>query len=251
MYKRRTPGSKRDPAKQWALPDRVFFAAGACHILAYAFLESYPDCGFQPVWIRPIPGHTGNHIVLVRGDVVFDYHGYSDWKAYWTHTKRRATQFWGGWDADTVAVHREALVSNLEARRYSGLVMKEPKDYLFDPRPRARAYLLRFVAAGYGGAKAPALRFPTLALKRALPLGCLPPAPRARPCAHQTHQFREHAIRRRHDVLLVLLQPDPERHVEERERQFSKEPRRQIVARVGLVPGGECLRDRILEVGLA
>ena len=27
MYKRRTPGSKRDPVKQWALPDRVFFAA--------------------------------------------------------------------------------------------------------------------------------------------------------------------------------------------------------------------------------
>jgi hypothetical protein len=27
MYKRRTPGAKRDPARQWALPDRVFFAA--------------------------------------------------------------------------------------------------------------------------------------------------------------------------------------------------------------------------------
>jgi hypothetical protein len=146
MYKRRTPGSKRDPAKQWALPDRVFFAAGACHILADAFLDSYPDCGFQPVWIRPIPGHTVNHVVLVRGDVVFDYHGYSDWQAYWTDTKRRANQWWAGWDADPVAVHREALASNHEARRYSGLVMKEPKDYLFDPRPRARAYLLRFVA---------------------------------------------------------------------------------------------------------
>jgi hypothetical protein len=35
MYKRRTPGAKRDPEKQWALPDRVFFAAGACHILAH------------------------------------------------------------------------------------------------------------------------------------------------------------------------------------------------------------------------
>jgi hypothetical protein len=146
MYKRRTPGSKRDPVKQWALPDKVFFAAGACHILAYAFLEAYPQSGFQPLWIRPIPGHTGNHIVVVRGAVVFDYHGYSNWPTHWAHTKRRANQFWAGWDADIVAVHREALVSNAEAQMYAGLLMKEPSHYLFDPLPRARKYLQRFPA---------------------------------------------------------------------------------------------------------
>jgi hypothetical protein len=150
MYKRRTPGSKRDPVKQWALPDRVFFAAGACHILAYAFLEAYPESGFQPKWLRPIPGHTGNHIVVVRDDVVFDYHGYAEWDVHCAHTRRRANQFWPGWDADTVDLHREALVSNAEARRYDGLVMKEPKDYLFDPLPRARAYLRRFPAPAAG-----------------------------------------------------------------------------------------------------
>lgn len=90
MYKRRTPGSKRDPVKQWKLPYRVFFAAGACHILAYAFLQLRPKSGFEPRWIRPIAGDSGNHIVLIRGDVVFDYHGYSRWNAFWLHTKRRA-----------------------------------------------------------------------------------------------------------------------------------------------------------------
>ena len=79
MYKRRTRGTKRDPARQWALPDRVFFAAGACHMLAYAFLEQYAHSGFEAKWIRPAPGHTGNHIVVVRDDgCVFDYHGFSD-----------------------------------------------------------------------------------------------------------------------------------------------------------------------------
>jgi hypothetical protein len=146
MYKRRTPGSKRDPVKQWALPDKVFFAAGACHILGYAFLEAYPDSGFQPVWIRPISGHTGNHIIVVRDDVVFDYHGYSTWSPYWAHTKRRANQCWPGWDAETVAVHREALVSNAQARGYFGLSMKEPKHYLHDPLPRARQFLQKFPA---------------------------------------------------------------------------------------------------------
>jgi hypothetical protein len=146
MYKRRSQGSKRDPVKQWALPDRVFFAAGACHILAYAFLDAYPDSGFQPVWIRPVNGYTGNHIILIRGEVVFDYHGYSHWSAYWAHTKRRANQWWFGWDADSVPVRREALVSNAQATDYDGLLLKEPKQYLFDPLPRARTYLAKFSA---------------------------------------------------------------------------------------------------------
>ena len=144
MYKRRTPGSKRDPAKQWALPDRVFFAAGACHILAYAFLDTYADSGFEPVWIRPAPGHTGNHIVVVRGGVVFDYHGYSPWTRYWAHTTRRANQWWPGWEAELVSITKSALVSNADAAEYSGLRMKEPAGYLFDPLPRARKYLGRF-----------------------------------------------------------------------------------------------------------
>ena len=146
MYLRRTPGSKRDPIKQWALPDRVFFAAGACHILAYAFLEAYPESGFQPVWIRPIDRYTGNHVVVVRGEVAFDYHGYSTWRVYWAHTRRRANQWWPGWDASTVVLCPDALISNERAREYEGLWMKEPEQYLFDPLPRARRYLKRFCA---------------------------------------------------------------------------------------------------------
>jgi len=40
MYRVSTPGyRKSNQAMRWALPDRVFFACGACHILAYAFLN--------------------------------------------------------------------------------------------------------------------------------------------------------------------------------------------------------------------
>jgi hypothetical protein len=117
MYKRRTPGAKRDPIKQWALPDGVFFAAGACHMLAFAFLERYPHSGFEAKWIRPAPGHTGNHIVVVRDDgCVFDYHGFSEWSRYWTHAVRRANQWWPGWSAAVVSIRTDALVSRRRAR---------------------------------------------------------------------------------------------------------------------------------------
>ena len=44
---------KRDPVLRWNLPDRIFFACGACHILAHAFLEKYGDPAFKALWIRP------------------------------------------------------------------------------------------------------------------------------------------------------------------------------------------------------
>jgi hypothetical protein len=55
MYRLR-PGIKQNPEKRWALPDRVFFACGACHILAYAFLRRFPDRDFRAVWIQAGPG---------------------------------------------------------------------------------------------------------------------------------------------------------------------------------------------------
>ena len=74
---------------------------------------------------------------------MFDYHGYSQWTAFWAHTKRCANQWW---DADIVQVHMEALISNEEALPYIALHMKEPQGYLFDPFPRAQQYLRKFSA---------------------------------------------------------------------------------------------------------
>ena len=42
---------KNDPVRRWHRPDRHFFANGACQVLAYAFLERYPDMGFRARWI--------------------------------------------------------------------------------------------------------------------------------------------------------------------------------------------------------
>jgi hypothetical protein len=144
VYKRRTPGAKRDLVKQWKLSDRVFFAAGACHMLAFEFLDRYPKSGFEAFWIRPIGCHTGNHIILIRNDIVFDYHGFSKWPQYWAHTLRRANQSWPGWSADFVPIHKRALISRDYASKYRGLSMKEPHEFLFDPLARARRYLQRF-----------------------------------------------------------------------------------------------------------
>src|SRR5260221_11358124 len=144
MYQLRTKGGKRDPIKNWALPEKVFFACGACHILAYAFIKAYPDSGFAPIWIRPTKGYTGNHIVAVRDNLAFDYHGYSDWHVLFAHFRRRANQRWPGWDARLIELPQQVLISELKSRRYDGLWLREPTQFRFDALPRAQKYWARF-----------------------------------------------------------------------------------------------------------
>jgi hypothetical protein len=146
MYKLRTKGGKRNPIINWALPDRVFFACGACHILAYAFINAYPDSGFTPVWIRPAKGYTGNHIIVVRDQLAFDYHGYSRLPTLLAHMKRKADRWWPGWGADLIRLSEEALVSEPMSKTYEGLWLREPRQFLFDAMPRAQRYLQRFPA---------------------------------------------------------------------------------------------------------
>jgi hypothetical protein len=138
-------GVKQDPVRRWSLPDRVFFACGACHILAFAFLKAYPHSGFAPLWIKPSEGFTGNHIVVVRDDdVAFDYHGFSRWSHLLGHMEAKANRWWPGWSAQLIPLPMEVLISESKSREYDGLWLREPKQFLHDAMPRAEQYLCRF-----------------------------------------------------------------------------------------------------------
>lgn len=147
MYVIRRKGySKRDPVQRWALPDRIFFACGACHILAYAFLERYGSPDMQALWLRPAAGYTGNHIFIATDDSVFDYHGYTGRQRFLDHTFRKARHWWPGWDATLEALPRDVLVSEARSRTHEGLWLREPGQFLHDALPRARQFLDRFPA---------------------------------------------------------------------------------------------------------
>lgn len=147
MYFMRTKDyRKSDMAKRWALPDRVFFACGACHILAFAFLERYGRPEMTAQWIRPTPGHTGNHVFVAFGDRVFDYHGYARREHYLAHYFARAQRRYPAWNASIVELPADVLVSEAKSRTYDGLWLREPRQFLHDALPRARAFLERFPA---------------------------------------------------------------------------------------------------------
>jgi hypothetical protein len=145
MYQPRTANyDKRDPVKRWNLPDRVFFACGACHILAYAWLQRFARYETSALWIKPAQGHTGNHIVVATPDWIFDYHGYARRAVYIDHCFRRARQRWPGWDASLITLPQDVLISEEESRQYDGLWLRQPDQFLHNALPRAERFLDRF-----------------------------------------------------------------------------------------------------------
>lgn len=138
------PGIKSNPVKRWNLPERIFFACGACHILSHAFLETYPDRGFQAVWIRPAAGFMGNHVFVTDGERAFDFHGYRCERALVAHHWAKGRRWWPGWDATLVPLPQDVLISNAKSRTYDGLWLREPAQFLHDAMPRAEAFLSRF-----------------------------------------------------------------------------------------------------------
>jgi hypothetical protein len=133
------PKTKADPARQWALPDRVFFACGACQVLAHVALRRLADERFRPVWIRPAPGFRGNHIVATDGVAAFDYHGWSTMDRLMEHMRRKATRWWPGWTCEVLDFPIEALVSEQKSKAI-GLHLREPRQFLHDAEPRAEAF---------------------------------------------------------------------------------------------------------------
>lgn len=132
-----TPGTKQDPVRRWALPDRAFFAHGACHILAGVYLTDPPRGGFRAERIVPNGPFPGNHVYLTDGTVCFDYRGYTrrdQLLAWYAKAQARITP---GWSGTIEAVRFDLLdTAALNARR-----MRGPDQYLHNPVPRARAFI--------------------------------------------------------------------------------------------------------------
>ena len=140
-----TKVQRGDLEGRWALPDRIFFACGACQVLAYAALQTFP--GFKAIWIKPHQGYIGNHIVAVSGDTAFDYHGFSDWSTLLAHMRGKARRWWPGWDAELIELPPDVLISEAKSRTYQGLWLRQPDQFLHDAMPRAYRFLDRLNTA--------------------------------------------------------------------------------------------------------
>lgn len=130
---------KRDPHLRWALPDRIFFGRGACHILAGAYLRLLPSSGFYAERIIPDAGHSGNHIYVTDGIIAFDFHGYTVRERLLAQHRRGWSARYPGWSRRIEPVDFDLLNTEaLNARKMLG-----PDQYLYDALDRAQRFLTK------------------------------------------------------------------------------------------------------------
>ncbi|MBX2869557.1 MAG: hypothetical protein KTR18_12820 [Acidiferrobacterales bacterium] len=133
------PGIKKHPDLRWALPDRIFYGHGACHILAGVFLQRYPESRYWAIWIKPRENYHGNHIFVTNGKIAFDYHGYSVLERLLIHHKKCWSSRFTGWSADIMRVDFPLLdTAELNSRN-----MRGPNQYFGDVIDRTNRYLDR------------------------------------------------------------------------------------------------------------
>ena len=138
MY-RLKPGIKQDMVRRWALPDRIFFGHGACHILARIYLAECPLAGFHAERVIPKENVPGGHMYVTDGLIAFDYHGYSLRERLLAHHRRCWATDYPDWNCDIEIVDFPILGAHaLNSRKMLG-----PGQYLENPIPRAKAFLAR------------------------------------------------------------------------------------------------------------
>ena len=148
----RTEAQKRDLEWAWNRGDRAFFQAGACHILADAFLRRFPAAGFRPLMIQPVAGFRAGHIVAASLTRVFDWHGFSDRDRYLTHYFRKLRQFFPGWNAIVFELDDFMTPAFFEKFHH-----RAPAQFFHDPTPRSEAFVSQLMRRQ----TSPALPVPT------------------------------------------------------------------------------------------
>ncbi|MEU8077293.1 hypothetical protein AB0B31_17795 [Catellatospora citrea] len=130
---RRTPLERADQQVSWERSDQAFFAAGACHILAWACRESHPEKSIGITGLRLAAEPQVFHVYATWNDWAFDHSGWNP----------ESQLFMVNQDFEARPLERVKITANLAAfcaEHYSRM----PHQYWQDPLPRAHAYLRRY-----------------------------------------------------------------------------------------------------------
>lgn len=131
---RRTPAERADQMLSWNRDDIRFFAAGACHILAFAFLDVYPSSGFRTVGVWARGQADPMHVYVTDGQWAFDFDGWTAADELLAVTRLTEP------DAD---YRQESIEADLPTFCREHHHRDRPY-FAFDPWERALRYIARF-----------------------------------------------------------------------------------------------------------
>jgi hypothetical protein len=102
----RTPEESRDVLLSWLREDMVFFAAGACHILAHMFLLLNPNEDFDLIYTKPVNKQPGNHMYVSGGTWAFDFNRWSLEKDLLKVNETFAKDRYPNWNYERIVIEK-------------------------------------------------------------------------------------------------------------------------------------------------
>lgn len=132
----RTKEEKSDIFKAWDRPDKAFFAAGACHILAHLFYWMHREEGFKVILIKPSEGFPGTHMFATNGTWAFDFNGWTLEKELLDTYVKAYSDYHKGWDYTKVVLEK-GLFTDMEGHL-------PPQFFPYSPWERAYKYIQQF-----------------------------------------------------------------------------------------------------------
>lgn len=141
----RTDAERRDPFLSWKRSDEHFFASGACHILAFLFVQLHQHENFRAVLLRPKEGAPGTHVFATDGTWAFDFNGWTSEAELLRATRLSYETAYPGWDFDVVTIS-----DSIEefARQHNH---RTPQNFAFLPWERAYTFIGRFDSSPRAG----------------------------------------------------------------------------------------------------
>lgn len=131
---RRTPEERQDQQLAWNRPDQAFFAAGACHVLAFEFVARNPS--YRIAALQKDDNEHPSHVIATDGTWAFDHDGWTPEAEILDVT---AASEPGTWMLLPVTTDFDTFCAQNWHRPV--------RHFHQDPRPRARAYIDRFPAS--------------------------------------------------------------------------------------------------------
>lgn len=134
----RTPEEKRDMFISWKRSDQAFFASGACHILAYLFIQIYGEDKHKIIHINPAGKFPGHHVYVSDGEWAFDYNGWTKEKELLRLTEEAYETRYPGWHYERNVID-QSLENFCKENNH-----RLPWQYAYLPWERAYKYISQF-----------------------------------------------------------------------------------------------------------
>ncbi len=139
---RRSAAERADQELSWRRSDQAFFAAGACHVLAFAFQRVQPDAGFSIIGLRKVGEVHANHVYVSNGVWAFDHDGWTREEELLAVTAAAEPAL--PWERLPVDTDIDTFCREHHSRL--------PRDFARSPWQRAYDYIARFGPPSASGA---------------------------------------------------------------------------------------------------